>query len=139
MSRLREGWERVRAWVQRRDRDADFDDELQAHLRLAADDFEAQGFSPAEAHRRAAHALGAVESARAGHRDARGLPRLDSVLADIGYAARRLRKAPAFALVVIAILGRRHRREHRHLQHRQRRRPAGAAAGARRPPGLDHA
>ncbi len=90
--------------MQRSRRDEDFELELQSHLELAAAEFEAEGLDAAEARRRAALALGGRDAARAGHRDARGLPWLESVGADVRYALRRLVKAPAFAVSVIAIL-----------------------------------
>jgi predicted permease len=104
VSALRESWQRLIGWVRHRQRDADFEDELQAHLQLAADELEAQGLDRAEARRRAAHAVGGLDAARAGQRDARGLPALESVVADVSYAVRRLWKAPMFSLMVIAIL-----------------------------------
>jgi predicted permease len=101
---LRETWQRLLAVLQRSHRDEDFELELQSHLELAAAEFEAQGVDAAQARRRAVHALGGRDAARAGHRDARGLPWLESVGADVRYALRRLVKAPAFALSVTAIL-----------------------------------
>jgi predicted permease len=101
---LRETWQRVLAVAQGGDRDADFELELQSHLELASAELEAQGLDPAEARRRAAHALGGRDAARAGQRDARGLPWIESVAADIRYALRRLIKAPGFAVSVAGIL-----------------------------------
>ncbi|HTU99065.1 MAG TPA: ABC transporter permease [Luteitalea sp.] len=102
--RLRETWERVKSVAQRDRRDADFEAELESHMALATADFEAQGLGRDEARRKAAQALGGRDAAREGHRDARGLPWFESVVADVRYALRRLVKAPGFALSVAAIL-----------------------------------
>ena len=71
---------------------------------LATDDLVARGVDGEEARRRAAVAIGGFDAAREGHRDARGLPLLESAWADIRYGVRRLIKAPAFTLCVAAIL-----------------------------------
>ena len=101
---LRETWQRCVAVLQGRRRDVDFDDELQTHLQLATDDLVAGGVDGEEARRRAAVAIGGLDAAREGHRDARGLPLLESTWADIRYGVRRLIKAPAFTLCVAVIL-----------------------------------
>ena len=82
----------------------DFDDELQTHLQLATDELVARGVDGEEARRRAAVAIGGFDAAREGHRDARGLPLLESAWADVRYGVRRLIKAPAFTLCVAVIL-----------------------------------
>ena len=103
-ARLREALQRVLAMTQRRRRDEDFDDELQAHLQLSTAEFEARGLDRDEARRRAVHALGGLDAARERHREARGLPRVESIAADVRYAARRLLRTPVFTLAVAAIL-----------------------------------
>ena len=101
---LRETLHRLGAVLGRRARDAEFEEELASHLDMAAAEFEAQGLAPEEARRRAAHALGGLDATRERHRDARGLPHLESLVADLRYGWRRLRQAPGFALAVITIL-----------------------------------
>ena len=101
---LRETWQRCVAVLQGRRRDVDFDDELQTHLQLATDDLVAGGVDGEEARRRAAVAIGGLDAARERHRDARGLPLLESTWADIRYGVRRLLKAPAFTLCVAVII-----------------------------------
>jgi MacB-like periplasmic core domain len=79
-------------------------DELATHLALAADDLERRGYSPGEARRRAALALGGVDAAREQHRAARGLPSLDSVRQDLTYALRGFRREPGFTAVAVLML-----------------------------------
>jgi len=52
----------------------------------------------------AAMKLGAIDAAREEHREARGLPSLDSVIQDFGYALRGFRREPGFTLIAVAIL-----------------------------------
>ena len=78
--------------------------ELQFHLdeRIAA--LRAEGLPEAEARRRALQELGGMEQAKEACRDARGTLWLESTLQDIRYAARTLRKTPAFTLAAMATL-----------------------------------
>ena len=101
---LREMWQRCLAVLQRRDRDADFADELQTHLDLATDELVAGGLDRDEARRRAVHAIGGLEPTRLTQRDARGLPWLEQLVADVRYGVRRLFAAPAFTIAVTSIL-----------------------------------
>lgn len=102
--RLREIGQRIVAVGRREAREADFEDELASHIELAAAELEAQGLDAVEARRRALHALGGRDAARTAHREARGLPWLESVTADVRYALRRLAGAPAFTAAVTTIL-----------------------------------
>jgi len=82
----------------------EMDAELRSHLESRIDDLVAQGFPPEEARRRALVEFGAFESAKDSCREARGLRWPDAVRRDLRYAARMLRRNPAFALAVIATL-----------------------------------
>src|SRR6185437_1660053 len=78
----------------------EMDAELRSHLESRIDDLVAQGFPPEEARRRALVEFGAFESAKDSCREARGLRWPDAVRRDLRYAARMLRRNPAFALAV---------------------------------------
>ena len=52
----------------------------------------------------AAMNMGAIDAAREQHREARGLPTLDSVIQDLGYALRGFRREPGFTLIAVLIL-----------------------------------
>jgi len=95
---------RVYAFVFRRRLDEDFDRELSAHLDLLTDDIVRSGVAPREARRLALIRLGGPMQIKEARRDARGLPQIDTVLQDLRYAVRSLRKYPAFSIVAIATL-----------------------------------
>jgi predicted permease len=81
-----------------------FDDEIALHLDLETERNLAAGLSPAEARRAALIAFGGVERIREDHRDARGARFLHDLGADLRYAARWLRRSPAFTLSVLLTL-----------------------------------
>ena len=95
---------RVYGFVFRRRLDEDFDRELSAHLDLLTDDIVRSGVAPREARRLALIRLGGPMQIKEARREARGLPLIDTVLQDLRYAARSLRKYPAFSIVAIATL-----------------------------------
>jgi predicted permease len=84
--------------------DRDLDQELAVHLDLAIEDNIRRGLSPEDARREALVRFGGVEAAKEHHRDARGLPWLDSLLQDVRYALRTLRRDAAFTTVALLIL-----------------------------------
>jgi predicted permease len=97
---------RVRSFFRKRPLDSDLDTELASHIAMATEDNIRSGMTPGEARRQAMLKFGSVESAKESHREARGLPALDTVLQDLRYALRTLRSAPAFttfAALIIAL------------------------------------
>jgi hypothetical protein len=96
---------RIRAFFRSRRLDAELDGELQSHLALLEADNIRRGMDPQQARRAAVVTLGNPVSLREAHRDARGLPRLDSLRQDLKYAARSLRKTPGFLIAAIITLG----------------------------------
>lgn len=92
MDVLRRTWNRVLAVVRRDDWDRDFDEEAQAHIALAIDDYLRQGVPPAEAARLARARFGSVAASRDAHRDARGLPSIEALVFDVRLALRGLRR-----------------------------------------------
>jgi predicted permease len=90
----------------RRDRlDDDFEQELASHLAMAADDHRRRGLSADQARRAALLNLGGLEATRLLHRDTRGVPLMDTILHDLRYTARTLRRDAGFAAVAVLILG----------------------------------
>lgn len=79
-------------------------EKVDLHLDLLAEEFRDQGFSELEARRRAERAFGnrtrTVELTRA----VTTLPWLESLLNDIVYGARQLRRSPAVTILAIASL-----------------------------------
>ena len=95
---------RISFWLRRRNLDRDFQEEISQHLELKIHENIASGMSPAEAQRAAHLEFGNPALAHERSRASWGFPRLESVLQDLRYAARQLRRQPAFALVAILTL-----------------------------------
>ena len=80
-------------------------EEVQAHLDLLADDFVANGMSPADARLAARKAFGGVDQVKMRYRDQRGLPIVDALMQDVKFAFRVLARDRGFALTAILVLG----------------------------------
>ena len=95
---------RLRALLRRSAVDAELDEELRFHLDLDIEKRMRAGLTRAEAARAARLALGGVEQVKDAHRDARGVALAESVLQDLRYGARAMRRSPAFSATVVATL-----------------------------------
>jgi putative ABC transport system permease protein len=84
--------------------DDELKEELQAHLDMETAEYMRRGMAPEEARRQALLASGGLTQAVEAVRDQRGLPWLESVVADARYALRTLRRSPAFTAVVVLTL-----------------------------------
>ena len=99
---MREWWNRLRASLTRRDGIADdLAEEVRSHLDMETEKYIDRGMSPEEArfaaHSRFGNSTRIAERAR----DAWGFPSLESLLRDIRYGFRAMRRSPSFSVVVI--------------------------------------
>ena len=90
-------WFRLRALFGRGGMDQGLDEEMEFHLEMEASKLVAQGWSPAEARRRARVAFGGRERWRERARESWGVSPLWDLGGDLRFAARQLGKHPAFS------------------------------------------
>ena len=102
---------RVRVWLIRTagifnksKRDRELSAELESHLQLHIDDNLRAGMSPTEARRRAIIKLGGIESTKEIYRDRRSIPIIETLVQDVRFGLRMLRRNPGFALAVVLTL-----------------------------------
>jgi putative ABC transport system permease protein len=98
-------WSAINAFFRRTRVDAEIDSELRSHILHRADDLEREGIPRFEAERRARIEFGAYQRFKEEtHRALQGyFP--GTFLDDIRFSVRLLRKAPAFSLTVVLLLG----------------------------------
>ena len=95
----------LRTLTHRAASDRDLDDEVDHFLALAADEWEAKGLSPEQARRAARMEVGTTAAVRQEIREYGWENIIDTIVADIRYGARRLRRSPTFTLVAVLTLG----------------------------------
>ena len=104
MRLLREVLARITGMFAGSSQDDDLRDELESHLEMETAEYIRRGMTPEAARRQALLASGGLTAAAEAVRDQRGLPWIESVIADARYALRTLRHSPAFTAVVVITL-----------------------------------
>ena len=105
LSRLNRLVARMVAFFKRTDLDRELNNELEAHLYLLIEENIRRGLSPEQARREARLRLGNLTSLREEHRETRGLPIVDTLLQDLRYTFRILRRDIGFAVFAVLIVG----------------------------------
>src|ERR1700710_2907762 len=92
------------ALVRKQRLDAEFEQEIAAHLELAEREAAARGLSPEQARRDARNSFGGIEKMKEEHRDRRSIQWIETLLRDFRYGLASLMRAPGFTAVVIGVL-----------------------------------
>ena len=95
---------RIAGMFQRRRLDSELNEELRAHLEMAAEENQRGGMPADEAWRAALRDFGGVTQVRETVRMREGMLWMENVRRDLAYALRVLQKSPGFAVVAIASL-----------------------------------
>ena len=102
---IRAGFARITGVFNKELRDKDLDEELQFHIDMLTEQYEAKGMSNSDARALALREFGRVTGVKEKYRRQRGIPQLEAAAADLWYAVRSYKKSPLFAATVVTILG----------------------------------
>jgi putative ABC transport system permease protein len=101
-------WSRIRSWaqamLQRSRMEIEMDAELRFHIEAYAEDLIRGGVPRSEAMRRARMEFGGIEQAKEECRDARGINIVESLVQDLRYALRTVRRSVGFTVVAVPTL-----------------------------------
>jgi hypothetical protein len=95
---------RLRSLFLRSAVERELEQEIRYHIERQIEEDIATGVEPEQARRAAARAAMGVEARKEECRDMRGINLVDNLWRDLRFAARQLRKAPAFTSVAVLVL-----------------------------------
>jgi predicted permease len=104
MRQLRAWLSRFKGLFRKKARERELADELESHLQMHIDDNIRAGMSPQEARRVALMKLGGVDQTKEAYRDRATIPFLESVVQDLRFTLRQLRKNPAFTVTAATMV-----------------------------------
>jgi hypothetical protein len=87
---------RLRAWFRASELDCDLDEELKSHLDMLVEEHIRAGMTAEQAERAARLELGGLTQIHEAHRAVRGVPFFDTLLQDLRYTFRTLRRDAGF-------------------------------------------
>ncbi len=85
-------------------KDRELAEEFESHIEMQIEDNLRAGMSPEQARREALLKSGGLETSKESCRDRRGLPLVETVVADFAYAIRQVRGSPGFSAVAVITL-----------------------------------
>jgi hypothetical protein len=95
---------RLRALFRRDAMEREMEDELRFHLDHQVEKYVAEGMSETEARRRARQQFGGVAQVKEDCREARGVHPFETLVQDVRYGVRMLRRTPGYAAVAVLTL-----------------------------------
>jgi hypothetical protein len=104
LRKLRAFFKRFAGLLDRTTHEIEMADEIESNLQLHVEDNIRSGMTPEEARRAARIKFGSMESVKESVRERRGIPVLESLIHDVRFTLRMLRKNPGFSGVAIATL-----------------------------------
>ena len=104
MTSLRIFWSRFLGLFRKRRLEEEMAEEMQAHLEMQIEDNLRQGMSAEEARYLALRKFGGVEQVKETYRDRRSLATVETLLRDLTYGLRMLRRSPGVTAVAVLSL-----------------------------------